>query len=159
MIQYHPVVAEITKLLAQHNVLFKTFEHAPVSTSEEAARLRPEYSLHQGAKALIVKTKPKGFLMLVVPGDMRFNESKVRLALDIREIRFAKESEVSEITGGVQVGGVPPFGNLFNLPVYVDKSVLENEEIIFNAGDRAYSIAMKSADYKNIVNPNVVEIV
>lgn len=159
MNSYHPTVSKIKEILEANQIAYKTFEHEPVRTSEEASKLRPEYSLHQGAKALIVKTKPSGFAMLVVPGDCRFNESKVKQAMGIKEIRFATEAEVSELTGGIQVGGVPPFGNLFNLPVYADKEVLANEEIIFNAGDRAFSIALKSADWRRIVNPTEVEIV
>lgn len=157
--EYHKVVSQIRALLDNAGVAYETFEHAPVRTSEEAAALRPEYTLHQGAKALIVKAKPIGFVMLVVPGDMRFNESKVKQALGAKEIRFALENEVSEITGGVQVGGVPPYGNLFNLPVYVDPEVLKNEEIIYNAGDRSFSIAMKSSDWQKIVSPAIAEII
>jgi Ala-tRNA(Pro) deacylase len=155
----HSTVAKIREILDTAGIAYKTFEHEPVRTSEEAARMRPEYVLHQGAKALIVKTKPRGFVMIVVPGDCRFNESKVKLSLGIKEIRFATEAEVGQITGGIQIGGVPPFGNLFNLPVYVDQQVLANEEIIFNAGDRAFSIALKSSDWQKVVNPIVTEIV
>ena len=60
--------------------------------------------------------------------------------------------EVDEITNGVKPGGVPPFGNLFSLPVYVDQTLLENEEIIFNAGNRCFSIARRSNDYLKMVN-------
>jgi Ala-tRNA(Pro) deacylase len=171
MTSYHPVVNKIRELLDNAGIPYKTFEHEPVRTSEEAAALRPDYSLHQGAKALVVKVKrshrqgaerpqrESEFVMLVVPGDCRFNESKVKQAVGAREIRFATEAEVSELTGGVQVGGVPPFGNLFNLPAYADPQVLANEDIIFNAGDRAFSIAMRSADWQKIVKPNATEIV
>ncbi|HEY4493470.1 MAG TPA: YbaK/EbsC family protein [Candidatus Paceibacterota bacterium] len=166
---YHPVVGKIREILDGAATTYKSFEHAPVRTSEEAAKLRPEYSLHQGAKALITgvryqvlgtsEKRERKFVMLVVPGDMRFNEAKVKKELEIKEIRFATEQEVSEITGGVQVGGVPPFGNLFNLQTYADPGVLMNDEIIFNAGDRAFSIAMKSSDWKNLVNPNIAQII
>ena len=167
MPNYHPTVALIRDLLDTAGAPYKTFEHEPVRTSAEAAKLRPEYSLRQGAKALVVKTKSKGFVMLVVPGDRRFNESKVKKALEIKEIRFATETEVGELTllpgseqaGGIQIGGVPPFANLFSLPVYADPQLLANEEIIFNAGDRAFSIAMRSSDWQKVVNPVVVEIV
>ena len=166
---YHRIVEQIKKLLDNEVIAYKSFEHAPVRTSEEAAKLRPEYTLHQGAKALVVKIKrpqsqeakrPQGeFAMLVVPGDCRFNEARVKQALGIKEIRFATEQEVGELTGGVQIGGVPPFGNLFGLRVYVDQSVLENKTIIFNAGDRAFSIALKSSDWQKVANPIMVEIV
>ena len=58
--QYHPTVRKIRNLLDEVGIVYKTFEHAPVRTSEEASALRPEYTLHQGAKALIVKAKRMG---------------------------------------------------------------------------------------------------
>ncbi len=158
---YHPTVKRITDLLATHGCWFETFEHAPVRTSEEATKMRPEYSMHQGAKALIVRVeardKTKKFVMLVFPADLKFDGKKVKALLDARSVNFATEAEVAEITAGVQVGGVPPFGNLFGLEVFVDESLFGNEKIIFNAGDRSFSVAMKSEDYQKIVQPKIVQ--
>jgi len=167
MNKYHPTVQQIKDLLDQHNVEYKTFEHEEVRTSEEAAAVRPEYNLSQGAKALIVRIKRKNvppesekqFVQLVVPGDTKFDPKKARAALDAKDIRFATEDEVFKITTGVKPGGVPPFGNLFGLNVYLDKSLLQHDETIFNAGDRRYSIALKTQDYLKVVNPSVVSIV
>jgi Ala-tRNA(Pro) deacylase len=159
---YHPVAKQITDLLAQNNCAFKTFEHAPVRTSEEAARERPEYSLHQGAKAMILKIKPpragKDFFMLVFPADLKFDSQKVKALLGAKDLRFATEEEVANVTGGIELGGVPPFGNLFGLEVFADPGLFGTEEIIFNAGDRSFSIAMRSEDYKKLVSPTVAEI-
>lgn len=161
--KYHLLVEEIKTLLQKNGSWFETFEHEPVRTSEEAAKVRPDYSLKQGAKAIIVRVREKGskkyFLMLVIPGDKRFNTDKVKELLNAKDIRFATEKEIKEITKGVEPGGVPPFGNLFELKVIVDKSLFNNEKIIFNAGDRRFSIAMKSSDYKDIVNPEIVSII
>jgi len=156
---YHPVTKQITELLQSNNCRFWTFEHAPVRTSEEAAKLRPEFSLHEGAKALIVKAGSPGkearFVMLVFPADLKFDAKKVKVMLGVKEVSFATPEEVGEATGGILVGGVPPFGNLFNLPVFADESLFGNEKIVFNAGDRRFSVAMLSADYKKLVNPTL----
>lgn len=161
--EYHPTVNKIISLLEVNNCWFETFEHGPVRTSEEAAKIRTGYSLHQGAKAIIVKVYFVGntdkFVMLVVPGDLRFDSQKVNQILKAKNLRFATEKEVLQITGGVLPGGVPPFGNLFNLEVYTDKSLFGNEKIIFNAGDRRFSIAMKSKNYLEITKPIICTIV
>ena len=60
------------------------------------------------------------------------------------------EAEVSAVTGGVQPGGAPPFGNLFELPVYAAPELFDVEDIVFNAGDRRFSLAMRSADYRRL---------
>ncbi|MDA8597180.1 hypothetical protein N9L26_02480 [Candidatus Pacebacteria bacterium] len=160
---YHTTVTKITDLLDQHTVAYECFEHEPVRTSEEAAATRPEYSLSQGAKALIVRVKTttgeKHFVQLVVPGDAKFDTKKVKTVLNAKDVRFATPEEVAAITDGIVPGGVPPFGQLFGLAVYVDESLLENYKIIFNAGDRGFSIAMNSADYRQVVKPTIVHIV
>lgn len=160
---YHPVVEKITTLLEREGVPFQTFEHEAVRTSEEAARLRPDYTIDQGAKALIARVKDPGkgkiFVMFVLPGSKRFDTGKIKKNLGLSDIRFATEEEVGKITEGVLPGGVPPFGTLFGLSVYCDQSLFLNEKIIFNAGDKRYSVAMPSLDYKRIVAPEVVDIV
>ncbi len=160
--EYHQVTKQITDLLQKNNFWFETFEHQPVSTSEEAAKIRTGYSLHQGAKAMIVRLKisesNRKFVMLVLPADLRFDNTKVKDIFSAKDIRFATEEEVSVITKEVQPGGVPPFGNLFGLEVIVDPKLLENEKIVFNAGDRCFSVAMKSQDYKILVNPEILSI-
>lgn len=160
--EYHPVTKKITDLLTANDCWFQTFEHTPVRTSEEAAALRPEFSLHQGAKALIVKAKfseEKRFVMLVLPADLKFDPKKAKAILNAKDVSFATEAEVSEVTKGIQIGGVPPFGQLFGLSVFADPSLFGNEKIIFNAGDRSFSVAMLAADYKKIVQPQIAEIV
>lgn len=160
---YHPTVQKIKDILNENNISFETFEHEPVRTSAEASNLRDGYTLHQGAKAIIARVKEPGkgkrFVMFVLPGDKRFDVAKIKNNLSLVDVRFATEEEVAEITNGVLPGGVPPFGNLFGLDVFADQNVFENERIIFNAGDRTYSIALESRDYKTVVNPKITNIV
>lgn len=160
---YHPVTTKITSLLAANGAWYETFEHEPVRTSEQAANVRHGYTLHQGAKAILLRVKvnesDKFFVMLVMPADTQFDKATVKKLFHARDIRFATESEVSDLTGGIQSGGVPPFGNLFNLRVIADPALFRNEKIIFNAGDRRFSVAMLSKDYQRLVCPEIVEIV
>ena len=160
---FHQTVSDILNLLKQKDCWFETFEHEPVVTSQEAAKLRHGYSINQGAKAIIVKIKNSDgeneFVMLVLPGDKKFSGSKVKKLLSAKELRFATVEEISELTGGIKIGGIPPFGNLFGIKVFAEKTLLENEKIIFNAGDRSFSVAIIAKDYVEVVRPVVKEIV
>ena len=159
---YHSLVGKIKSLLSENGFWFETFEHEPVRTSEEASKIRTGYKLEQGTKALIVKVYKshdgEDFAMMIVRGSDRFDEKKVKDLLNIKEFRFATEQEVIELTDGVLPGGVPPFGNLFGLKVFVDKRVLENEKIVFNAGDRRFSIGIYSKDWFELVKPCLADI-
>jgi Ala-tRNA(Pro) deacylase len=154
---------KLKKYLIEHDVLYKEFHHAPVRTSEEAAALRPNYTLSQGAKALIIEAKysnsEKKYCMFVLPADKRINSKKIKKILHCKSISFASEAEVVKITYGILPGGVHPFGNLFNLPVYTDPLLGENEEIIFNAGDRSISVALKYRNFVDLVKPVLVSFI
>ena len=159
---YHPIVSKIKEILESNNYWHEAYEHEEVKTSLEAAKARPGYSLSQGAKAMILRVKnnrsDKRFMMLVLPGDLKFSNSKVKQFLQVKDIRFATIEEINKITDGIQIGGVPPFGNLFDLEVIADKKLFDNKIIIFNAGDRKYSLAIKTEDYIKIVNLIIADI-
>lgn len=163
MKNYHITVQKIKDILTEKELWFEIFEHEPVVTSEEAASIRTGYELQQGTKALILKAKvgqkEKNFIMVIVPGDKKFNTSKLKSVFDISDVRFATEEEAAKITSGIERGGVPPFGNLFDLATYIDNTVFSNEKIIFNAGDRSVSIGMYSKDFKNIFPLHIGDIV
>ena len=153
----HPIVSSICLLLDEHGADYTYMEHEAGVTSEEMAAIRKDFSLSEGAKALILMTDP-GFIQVVVPGDARFNNSKVRKVVHTKDIRFATSEELAALTDGILPGAVPPFGNLFNVPVYADEKLFANERIVFNCGERTASIAMKSDDYKKVVRPIIVDI-
>lgn len=165
---YHPAVSQILNLIKKNNLWHETFEHQPVTTSQEASKIRTGYSISQGAKAIILRIKGgnKYFAQFIIPGDAKINSKKLTKLLGAKSIRFATADEISELTNGIEIGGIPPFGNLFKLPVYIDPALLENnsqsdsdKKIIFNAGDRRFSIALKIKDYLELVKPEILSFV
>jgi Ala-tRNA(Pro) deacylase len=119
-------------------------EHPPVFTSEEAARVRGT-PIEAGAKALVLLAADQP-AHVVVPGHRRVDNARVRAVLGTRTLRFATPEELLGLTGCVP-GAVPPFGNLFGLPVLVDEELARREDIAFNAGSNAVSIAMRADEF------------
>jgi Ala-tRNA(Pro) deacylase len=154
----NPQTYKLIDLFIKQGSWFEVFMHEPVRTSEEASKVRHGYSITNGAKALILKTE-KGFIMAVITGDAKFDKHKLKKLLNIKDLRFATEEEVSNLTGGLLLGGVPPFGSFFGLKTYADQQVFNNSKIIFNCGDRTVSVGMKSDQYLQIEKPEVVDIV
>src|SRR3990167_11203271 len=92
LMDYHPITAQIVEILKQNNLWYETFEHEPVRTSEEAAKVRYGYSIEQGAKALIVRAQSKErseFIMLVMPAHLRLDTKKAKQYLQTKDLRFA----------------------------------------------------------------------
>ena len=143
------VFLTIKKLLDQHSFSYDIMDHAPTPTSADAARVRGTKA-EEGAKAMILRSKGN-FFMCVLPGTEKIDLNNVRIIIDNKSVSFATPEEVKTITD-CDVGSVPPFGNLFNIPLYVDKSLLRNEYISFNAGLVTRSIRMKKEDYLTVVD-------
>jgi len=123
-----------------------------VRTSEEAARVRGT-PLEAGAKALLVRAEER-FVHCVLPAHLKADNARLRGLLGTRKLRFATPEELLALTGCVP-GAVPPFGNLFGLPVLVDEALCRNERVAFNAGSNAVSITMRCADLVRLTNATV----
>ncbi len=146
------VFENIKNLLDKNKVPYKLIEHKPVFTSEDAAKIRGS-SLSLGAKALIMKADKKS-IMIVVPGDKKVDTSTFKKLYQVKDLEMATKEEV-KIISGVEVGAVPPFGNLFKIPLYFDKTIVENEVVFFNAGSHSKSISIKGSDLEKVTKPIV----
>ena len=143
---------EIIELLKKQKIAYKTYEHRAVHTSADAARVRGT-DIHQGAKALIMYADSKP-IMLVLPADLKVDARKFKELYKIRDLRMATAAEVTTLTG-VAIGAVPPFGNLFDIPLYVDEKLRDNTEVVFNAGSHTKSIKLSEANFEKITKPTI----
>jgi Ala-tRNA(Pro) deacylase len=134
---FERVIARLDEL----GIAYRLMHHAPTLTSLDAARERGvDASL--GAKSLVVKSKD-GFALFVVPGDALLDWGAVKGA-GFRKPRLADDDELLAATG-LTKGSVPPFGNLFGLPVFVDHEVTEKPLVQFNAGSLTDSVEIEGA--------------
>jgi len=141
----------IKELLDHNGISYKVSEHEPVYTSEQAARVRG-VQLKTGVKALVLKAVRGSFIMGLVAADRKVNLKKLAKIVQTKKLRLASPKEVLQITG-CEVGSVHPFGNLHNLPTYLDSSILENDIVNFNAGLHTVSIEMKSKGLVKVIKP------
>lgn len=144
------VYEDIIHLLDKEKIVYSLYEHEAVRTSEEAAKIR-NTDMHQGAKALIFYADKKP-IMIVMPADLKVDMKKFKETYHIHDLRMATPEEVLSVTS-VSIGAVPPFGNLLSIPLYMEKRLEENEEIVFNAGSHTKSIQMKETDFEKVTQP------
>ncbi len=136
--------------LKEKSIDYKLIDHQPTHTSEESAKVRGT-KLEQGAKALVMYADNSPVLIVLSAAD-KLNNSKFKSSFKIKDLRMATPEEVLNISG-VNIGAVPPFGNLFNTPIYVEEKLLKLADIAFNAGSLTKSIIMKTSDFVKLVNP------
>ncbi len=96
--------------------------------------------------------------MVVLPGDMQIDFDLLKHAIGAKKIRLATEIEFKDIFPNCEVGAMPPFGNLYNIPVYVAEALTQDIFIAFNGGTHSLLVQMKYKDYQRLVNPLVLKI-
>jgi nondiscriminating aspartyl-tRNA synthetase len=145
-----PLHDRLLDFLKEKSINFKLVEHAQTLTSQDSAAARGT-RLEQGAKALLAMAD-KSPVLIVLSAAKKLDNNAFKTQFGVKDLHLATLDEVQSITG-VPVGAVPPFGNLFNVPTFVDEGLLAEEEIAFNAGSLTKSVIMKSADLIKAINP------
>jgi len=146
----------LVDLFKSRHVSYKEIHHQPVVTSKEAASVRENGNLHQGAKALVLKTK-SGHALLVVPGDLRADLKVVRRHLKDSNAKLEAIDKLPQVVG-LEAGAIPPFGSLMGLPTYVDSRLTDNQDIVFNAGRRDRSMKLNLKEYLKLEQPEIISI-
>jgi Ala-tRNA(Pro) deacylase len=96
--------------------------------------------------------------MAVLPADKHLAPSKLRRALGAQQVRVASEADAKSLCADSEVGAAPPFGVLYDLPVYASRALEADEEITFNGGTHDEAIRMAFADWKRLVQPKIVPL-
>ncbi len=144
---------EIIRQLRDREVEFQHLQHEATPTSEDSARVRGT-KLEEGVKALILRGKSsKKNYMVNLPSNCKVDMKAVAEAIGER-CEF-EDPKVIEERFGVGVGGVPPFGNLLNLPTWFDEGVAAQARSAFNCGMQTESIVIRSADLVKLVEPKL----
>ena len=92
----------------------------------------------------------------VLPATYKVDFDLIKEAIGSKDIRLATEQEFKDKCPGCEVGAMPPMGNLFNIDTYVAASLVEDEEIAFNAGNHTELIRMNYTDFERLVNPKIL---
>jgi Ala-tRNA(Pro) deacylase len=142
--------------LDRHHAQYTHTEHPQAYTAREVASAE-HLPAREMAKTVIV-FGDEGYHMAVVPANRLVDFHEVRLALGLTHARMATEDEIGKLFPDCELGAMPPFGNLYNLPVYLDSSLAGEETIAFNASTHRDVIHMRTADYRDLANPIVISL-
>jgi Ala-tRNA(Pro) deacylase len=151
-----PLLAKLKDTLDAAKISYEVYNHKTAFTAQEIAA-----SQHISGKemAKVVMLVIDGSLvMVVIPGTRKIALDKVRTALGAKEARLATEPEFAATFPNCEIGAMPPFGNLFGLPVYVDPLLEEDKSIYFNAGNHQQTVRLAYESFKALVKPRVVSL-
>jgi Ala-tRNA(Pro) deacylase len=107
------------------------------------------------AKTVMVKLDGR-MAMVIVPASSRVSLTALAKAVGVSEAVLASEAEFDALFPDVEGGAMPPFGNLYGVPVYVSEAFTHNPWIAFNAGTHTEVLEIAYADFDRLVQPAVL---
>lgn len=146
----------LERLFLEEGIAYKVTPHPLTYTARDLAA--SEHISGYDVAKVVVLMVDQAPAMIVLPGPLRVDLEKVRAVLGARTARLATEREFSELFPDCDPGAMPPFGNLYGVPMYVDRSLLRRPEITFNAGTHRETVTIASADFARLTVPRVVEV-
>jgi Ala-tRNA(Pro) deacylase len=141
----------------EHDVSFETATHSEAYTAQEVAAAL-HVSGHQLAKVVMVWAGDE-LTMAVAPASGRVDLRQAADVLGVDKVRLANEGEFGGRFEDCKLGAMPPFGNLYDLPVVVDPALTECDEIVFSAGTYTDSMKIAYSDFERLVEPRVRKLI
>lgn len=145
-----------TDYLEEHGVRFATTRHPVAYTASEVATVE-HVPPSKVAKTVVFHTEA-GFGLAVVPACSMVQLDELGLILGVHHVRLATETELGVLFPGCELGAMPPFGNLFGLPVYLAAELANEEFFSFNGGTHRDLIHMEMRDFRRLARPVIADI-
>ena len=146
---------QLINCLNESGVAYEILQHPEAVTAQRVAEVEHVKARHQ-AKVVMVNSNGQ-HLMTVIPADHRIDLLKVE-KLTGKPASLETEQDFKSIFHDCAVGAMPPFGNLYGLPTYVDKRLTQEDYIVFEAGTHTDAIKLNYRDYERIVKPQVADL-
>ncbi len=140
--------------LRDNQVSFETHHHPTAYTAQEVAA--SEHTPGRMVVKVVMVLADDELVMLAMPAPYQADLDRVGEILGATEVRLAHEEEFASAFPDCEVGAMPPFGNLYDLPVYVDEALAEDETIVVQAGTHTDTLRLEYADFERLVEPTVV---
>ncbi len=147
-------VKKLKDFLDSNNIMYVTINHSPAYTAQQIAA-SSHVSGKELAKTVMLKIDDK-MAMAVLPASFKVNLDLLKNTIGADKIELASENEFKDLFPECECGAMPPFGNLYDMNVYVSENLAEDEEIAFNAGSHTELIKLAYKDFERLVQPKVL---
>lgn len=142
---------ELIAMLEAEKVPYRLTGHPPAFTAQDEARV--DHLPGERVAKVVISLVDETPVMAVVGADQYVDLHEVARAAGGRRARLAREEEFAHLFPDCDVGAMPPFGNLYGLPVLVDTALMRESHITFLAGTHDQSITIPTEAYGRLVRP------
>lgn len=143
----------LTSFLDKNKVEYVTIRHSPAYTAQKIAAAA-HIPGREVAKTVMVNVDGK-MAMAVLRATDQVDLDLLRGTAKAKSVSLATEDEFKDAFKGVELGAMPPFGNLYGMDVYVDQALSKDQQIAFNAGNHTELIQLTYADFERLAKPRV----
>lgn len=147
--------AKLKEFLDAKQVKYTVLTHSTAYTAPEIASLA-HIRGEELAKTVIVRIDGR-IAMAVLPSSKHVDFALLKASARANTVSLVPEGEFRDRFPGCEPGAMPPFGNLYDMQVFVDESLTKDKEIAFNAGTHSELIRLSYADFARLVQPAVME--
>ena len=148
-------IKKLKDFLDNNNIKYVVISHSTAYTAQEVAA-----SSHipgkEMAKTVMIKIDGK-MAMAVLPAAYKVDFDLLKETIGAGNIELADEHGFKDMFPECEIGAMPPFGNLYGMDVYMEESLVEEEEIAFNAGSHTELIKLAYKDFERLVKPKVLK--
>jgi Ala-tRNA(Pro) deacylase len=145
----------VIEFLDKSGVDYEVTKHEPAFTAQQMAAVEHEPGKYV-AKPVVIKADGK-YVMCVLSACYKVDLRALKKQLGAKSVEIAEEKEIEKIFDDCELGAAPPFGNLYDLPTYMDKTLEQDDHIMFQGGTHEKAIRMSMDDYRKLVAPKVLE--
>lgn len=149
---------QLHQLLDRRGIAYEVASHPEAFTAQEVAAAE-HITGWDVAKPVLLRVG-QDVVMVVLPAPMEVDLDRAREAFGGEEVRLATEEEFRPLFPDAELGAEPPFGNgsLYDVPVYLDRSMRERERMICRDGSHTETVTLDTADYIGLVEPALVDV-
>jgi len=147
---------KLVEFLEKNKTKYKTIKHDLAYTAPEIAQ-KAHIKGQDFAKTVMVRIDGK-LAMAVLRGNDLLDLNQLKKLCKASNVEVVKESEFQKAFPDCEVGAMPPFGNLYNMNVYVDEELSKDQKIAFNAGNHKELCLLSYSDWERLVHPKKMNI-
>ena len=132
------------------------FDLIPHRATHDAQRLAATLHVSGREVAKTVLLRANGgfkYVVAVLPANKSIDLARLSKMLGGSHVELATEIEISQHCPDCEFGALPPFGSEYDMTTIVEKSLTEDEEIVFEGNTHEEAIRMKFEDFRHIEEP------
>ena len=136
---------------------YEVVKYEPEEKGAEFAAKATGYPLARMVKTLVVELDRKSYCLALLPGHRELDLKKLAALCGAKRSAMVDIKTAERLTGYL-VGGISPFGTQQRLKTFMEESILANEEILINAGQRGVMLKMAPGDIVAALGCKVMSI-